>query len=453
MKHPCLALLSCLLLLGCIHCSGSRTAEENKAKTLTFEEDSKAVNEAWEKAKTGEEKVTLGIEFLKRNKKRPEVIDIIESIAVWGYLKELKDPDRMMTFAREQTAGIDDPKLKRLADVMFVKLYSEAGDQGGLRKQVNDLKSRREFSLSEYGVISDAALKVKDWETAYLHSQMLLQRNTAATIRSEAGNQVLSEKQVNDAIDENRCQGLLGSGKALTGKGDYDAAIATYREAGKLATYNHAGYPDFPYGDLNLLWAQALLQKGDYKAAIEKISVEAIICEREEAQEILKKAYESAKLGSDLEGFVSRTRMSIAKSVPAFQAVSYDGKKITYGNLKGKVTLVSLWSPFCGPCRVELPRLKPVYDEFHKNGLEIVVVDGENATRDALKFIKESGLPYQFFESGSKRGKIEQKLFGFPSYPTSYLIDRNGKLVYAHIGYLNGDEEKQRKRIERFLNN
>ncbi len=96
--------------------------------------------------------------------------------------------------------------------------------------------------------------------------------------------------------------------------------------------------------------------------------------------------------------------------------------------------------------------MKSVYEDLHKHGLEIVVVDGENATKDALKFINESGLPYQFLESGSKKGKIEQGLFGFPSYPTSYLIDKNGKLVYAHIGYISGDEEKQRERIGRFLN-
>lgn len=453
MKHLCLVVLSGLLVLGSVHCSGSKTANTPQTKTLSFEEDCKFVEEAWKRAKTGEEKVRLWNDFARRNKKRPEIVDIIESLAVNGYLEELKDPKRMMAFVRDQIADINDPKLKMQADLLLIKLCGEAGDQDGLRKEINDLKSRRELFVGEYGTISDAALKAKDWETAYLHSKMLLQQNTAATIRSEAGDQVLLEKQVNDAIDQNRCQGLLGSGKALTGKGDYDAAIAAYREAGQLATYNYAGYPNFPYGDLNLLWAQALLQKGDYKAAIEKVSVEAIICEREDAQEILKKAYEFAKFGSDFEKFVSQTRMRIAKSIPAFHGVSYEGKKASYSNLKEKVTLVSLWSPFCGPCRVELPRLKPVYEEFHKHGLEIVVVDGENATKDALKFITESGLPYQFLESGSKRGKIEQGLFGFPSYPTSYLIDKHGKLVYAHIGYVNGDEEKQRKRIIRFLNN
>jgi hypothetical protein len=116
----------------------------------------------------------------------------------------------MMTFAREQTADIDNPKPKRRTDLLFIKLCSEVGDQDGLRKHINDLKSRGELSLNEYPVISFAALKAKDREMAPLYSRLLLQRNTAATVRSEAGDQVLSEEQVNDAIDQNRCLGLLG---------------------------------------------------------------------------------------------------------------------------------------------------------------------------------------------------------------------------------------------------
>ena len=356
MNKSSLALLSGFFLFACVHCSGDKTKDQGAIKGLTYEEDLKAVNRAWEKAKTGEEKVQLGNEFLKRHKERPEIVDIIESIAINGYLKELKDPDRMMVFAQEQTADLGDPKLKKQAELMFVRLCSEALDRDCLRKHVNELKSKHALSLKEHEEISAAALKAKDWETAQLYSNMLLKQNTAATIRAEAGNQILSEDQVNDAIDHNRCRGLLRLGKALTGKGDLDAAIAIYRKASQSATYNYAGFPNLPYRDLNLLWAQTLLQKGDYQTAIEKISVDAIICEREDARAVLKKAYEMAKPGDDVEEFIDHTRTRIAKLIPELQVVDYDGKKVRYNKLKGKVTLISCWSPFCGPCRVECAR-------------------------------------------------------------------------------------------------
>jgi hypothetical protein len=70
MKRLCLALLFGLFLFGCVHCSGRKTANMLETKTLTFEEDCKTVEEAWKKAKAGEEKVQLWNEFLKRNKKK-----------------------------------------------------------------------------------------------------------------------------------------------------------------------------------------------------------------------------------------------------------------------------------------------------------------------------------------------------------------------------------------------
>jgi len=60
-------------------------------------------------------------------------------------------------------------------------------------------------------------------------------------------------------------------------------------------------------------------------------------------------------------------------------------------------------------------------------------------------------VPYQFLESGSKKRKIDQGLFGFPSYPTSYLVDKKGKLVYAGFGHSDGDEGTHRRRILQFL--
>lgn len=449
----CLVLLLSVVLFGDVHCSRPKGVDQPKKKTLTFEEDCKATSEAYEKAKSKEEKLQLVFGCLQRNKKDPRVLELVESIAVECFLKEWKDPHQMIAFAREQTSDITDPKLKKQVDSLLIKLYGEAGDQEGLRKYVDNLRSKRELLLSEHETIAEAAIKTRDWEMALLQAETLLKRNTAEIIHAETGNQAISDQQVKDAIANNRCHGLLLNGRILTAKGDFDQAIATYKNAGQLATYNYVGYPKYPFSDLNLLWAQALLEKGDFKAAIEKVSVDAIICERKDALEILKKAFDSAKLGSDLEGFINRTRIRIAKSIPEFQAADLDGKKVRYGGLKGKVTLISLWSPFCPPCRVELPRLKPVYMEFHKRGLEIVVVDGLNDAKNSLKFVKETGLPYRFLEAGTMDGKIERGLFGFPSFPTSYLVDKNGKLIYTHIGYLAGDEEKSRKKIAQLLNN
>lgn len=100
---------------------------------------------------------------------------------------------------------------------------------------------------------------------------------------------------------------------------------------------------------------------------------------------------------------------------------------------------------------MELPRLKPLYEKYRDQGLEIVVIDRQNDTENALKFIEEYDLPYHFFENGEGGEEVVRNLFGVRVFPTSFLIDENGKVMYMHIGFDEGDEEKFEKEIVSLL--
>ncbi len=101
---------------------------------------------------------------------------------------------------------------------------------------------------------------------------------------------------------------------------------------------------------------------------------------------------------------------------------------------------------------MELPRLKPIYEKHKGNGLEFVVVDRTNDTENALQFIEENGLEYRFLENGEEGAEVVRKVFGVRSFPTSYLIDGEGKILYAHVGFIEGDEEIFDKEIDSILN-
>jgi len=178
-----------------------------------------------------------------------------------------------------------------------------------------------------------------------MQSETLMKKNTAAAIRAEAGDRELSDAQVQSTIGRNRSQALQSLGRAHLHMGDPKAAIASFEEAGQFATYNHAGFPAWPLDDLNLFWARALLQAGDHVAALEKVSVEAVIQERKDALEILEEAAVAAGDGDDLAAYIGRTRPEIARTMPEFSAYDYDGNQVHYRDLKGKVTLLSFWFP------------------------------------------------------------------------------------------------------------
>lgn len=100
---------------------------------------------------------------------------------------------------------------------------------------------------------------------------------------------------------------------------------------------------------------------------------------------------------------------------------------------------------------MELPRLQPLYEKYKDQGFEIIAIDGKRDTERATKFIADKGLTYTFLENGEKEQEIARKVFGIRAYPTSYLIDREGRILFYHLGFEEGDEVKIEAEIGKVL--
>jgi len=96
---------------------------------------------------------------------------------------------------------------------------------------------------------------------------------------------------------------------------------------------------------------------------------------------------------------------------------------------------------------VELPRLQPLFEKYNEQGFEVVAIERKQDTERATKFIEENGLTYTMLENGIDDNEIVRELFGVRSFPTSFLIDRDGKIMYFHLGFEEGDEDKIEKEI------
>jgi len=100
---------------------------------------------------------------------------------------------------------------------------------------------------------------------------------------------------------------------------------------------------------------------------------------------------------------------------------------------------------------VELPRLQPLYETYQDQGFNVVVVDGKRQTDLAKEFIAKHGLTYTALENGEADAEVVNSLFGVSGYPTSFLIDRDGRVMYSHLGFEAGDEEHLAEEIESLL--
>ncbi len=100
---------------------------------------------------------------------------------------------------------------------------------------------------------------------------------------------------------------------------------------------------------------------------------------------------------------------------------------------------------------MELPRLQELYESYHDQGLEIVAVERRRDTERAQKFIADKGLTFTMLENGEDDQEVVRSIFNVRGFPTSYLIDRQGRIMFYHLGWEEGDEVIYEEQIKQLL--
>ena len=124
------------------------------------------------------------------------------------------------------------------------------------------------------------------------------------------------------------------------------------------------------------------------------------------------------------------------------------GNLMSLKSLRGKVVYLDFWASWCGPCRQSLPLLNDLRKELKSKGFEVLAVNLDEDKADAKAFLKQFPVSYPVLLD--PKGKVPQK-YDLPGMPTSYLIDRKGKIRSVHIGFKKQDMQKIRKEVMSLL--
>jgi len=95
---------------------------------------------------------------------------------------------------------------------------------------------------------------------------------------------------------------------------------------------------------------------------------------------------------------------------------------------------------------VELPRLEPLWNKYKSQGFSVVAIEAARDTDRATKFIEENKLTYHLLETEEENDVVDE-LFDVHVFPTSFLVDKEGRVMYCHIGFEEGDEEGLEREI------
>ena len=121
-------------------------------------------------------------------------------------------------------------------------------------------------------------------------------------------------------------------------------------------------------------------------------------------------------------------------TVPPFTAPDLAGRPVSTEALRGKVVLVNFWATWCPPCREEIPDLVALQDKY-PDQLQIIGISQDSAPAQVVQqFAAARGMNYPTVMSTPE---IEKLFPGVYALPTTFLIDREGRLAKKHVGMLN----------------
>ena len=142
-----------------------------------------------------------------------------------------------------------------------------------------------------------------------------------------------------------------------------------------------------------------------------------------------------------IEGAVPTTQDDVAATTlihegdiaPDFTVEMLDGSKVTLSELRGKVVLLSFWATWCPPCRQEMAHMqKGVIDPFAGQDLVVLPISRGEKRETVENYLNKMGHTFPVGLDGDQ--SIYRK-YASNYIPRSFVVDKDGKVVYVAVGY------------------
>ncbi len=136
-------------------------------------------------------------------------------------------------------------------------------------------------------------------------------------------------------------------------------------------------------------------------------------------------------------------------TAPAFTLKDSHGRTVQLSDYKGKVVLLNFWATWCGPCKIEIPWFIDFEQRFKDRGFAVLGVSMDEDGWEAVKpYIESKKVNYRVVIGTDE---VADLYGGVSSLPTSFVIDRQGKIASTHVGLVS--KSVYQNDIEQLLDN
>ena len=121
----------------------------------------------------------------------------------------------------------------------------------------------------------------------------------------------------------------------------------------------------------------------------------------------------------------------VGQRAPAFSLQRLNGSgTISLASRRGKVVVLNFWASWCAPCKREAPALEQLWRDYRSQGVVVLGIDYHDQSSDARLFLAAHGVTYPTL-GGASDSMIAS--YGVPGPPTTYVLNRQGRIVGGAI--------------------
>ncbi len=136
------------------------------------------------------------------------------------------------------------------------------------------------------------------------------------------------------------------------------------------------------------------------------------------------------------------------KPAPALHLTTLDGAKVDLERLRGRVVVVNFWAVWCPPCRKEMPSMGRLAQQFADRPFTLLGVNAGDTPEDIRSFLQQVPVSFPILLDAEGSQLKPWQVFAFP---TSYVVDKRGRLRLGLFGSIEWDSPEAIAQLEALL--